>query len=139
MSPQIRRLTRLVSVLCAENPGPMTLEGTNSLLLRAPGSDGVVVVDPGPDLPEAQLAMGKVGQMPVLTALAGHPEARVKVAATTSIGIESRKNRTLPSPKTNCGPAEAGVPQFPPPQLSLPVLQPGPETRSGNEISCRSE
>ena len=52
MSPQIRRLTRLVSVLRAENPGPMTLEGTNSLLLRAPGSDGVVVVDPGPDLPE---------------------------------------------------------------------------------------
>ena len=61
MSPQIRRLTRLVSVLRAENPGPMTLEGTNSLLLRAPGSDGVVVVDPGPDLPEHVQALAAAG------------------------------------------------------------------------------
>lgn len=61
MSPQIRRLTRLVSVLRAENPGPMTLEGTNSLLLRAPGSDGVVVVDPGPDLPEHVQALAGAG------------------------------------------------------------------------------
>jgi glyoxylase-like metal-dependent hydrolase (beta-lactamase superfamily II) len=32
----------------APNPGPMTLDGTNSYVLRAPGSRGVVVVDPGP-------------------------------------------------------------------------------------------
>lgn len=34
-------------VLCP-NPGPMTLEGTNTWILREPGSRGVVVVDPGP-------------------------------------------------------------------------------------------
>lgn len=34
----------------AENPGPMTLDGTNSYVLGAPDSAGVVVVDPGPDL-----------------------------------------------------------------------------------------
>jgi glyoxylase-like metal-dependent hydrolase (beta-lactamase superfamily II) len=32
----------------APNPGPMTLDGTNSYVLRAPGSPNVVVVDPGP-------------------------------------------------------------------------------------------
>src|SRR6187402_2422751 len=32
----------------APNAGPMTLDGTNTWVLRAPGSDLVVVVDPGP-------------------------------------------------------------------------------------------
>ncbi len=32
----------------ADNPGPMTLDGTNSYVLSAPGAAGVVVVDPGP-------------------------------------------------------------------------------------------
>jgi len=32
----------------APNPGPMTLEGTNTWLLAAPGADVGVVVDPGP-------------------------------------------------------------------------------------------
>lgn len=34
-------------VLCA-NPGPMTLEGTNTWVLSAPGSSSCVVIDPGP-------------------------------------------------------------------------------------------
>lgn len=37
------------------NPSPMTLEGTNTWVLQEPGSDEVVVVDPGP-LHEAHLA-----------------------------------------------------------------------------------
>jgi len=32
----------------APNPGPMTLEGTNTWVLRAPGAPRCVVVDPGP-------------------------------------------------------------------------------------------
>lgn len=42
-------VTRLASVLRADNPGPMTLDGTRSYVLRAPGSATCVVVDPGPD------------------------------------------------------------------------------------------
>src|SRR5690554_1933761 len=36
-------------VILAPNPGPMTLEGTNSYALGAPGSTGHVIVDPGPN------------------------------------------------------------------------------------------
>ncbi|ARK03524.1 hypothetical protein B8281_01040 [Cellulosimicrobium sp. TH-20] len=42
-------VTRLAAVLRAGNPGPMTLDGTRSYVLRAPGSASCVVVDPGPD------------------------------------------------------------------------------------------
>src|SRR5215475_3608616 len=36
------------SLLRAPNPGPMTLDGTNTWVLRGPGSGTAVVVDPGP-------------------------------------------------------------------------------------------
>ena len=45
----LRPVTASASVLLADNPSIMTLEGTNTWLLRAPGSPGCVVVDPGPD------------------------------------------------------------------------------------------
>ena len=38
-----------VHCVLAPNPGPMTLEGTNTWVLHAPGSAAAVVVDPGPD------------------------------------------------------------------------------------------
>lgn len=37
-----------VTLVRAPNPGPMTLDGTNSWVLRAPGARGSIVVDPGP-------------------------------------------------------------------------------------------
>ncbi|MEV0130744.1 MBL fold metallo-hydrolase [Dactylosporangium sp. NPDC050688] len=49
-APTAEVLTTLpdwVTLVRAPNPGPMTLEGTNTWLLRAPGG-GCVVVDPGP-------------------------------------------------------------------------------------------
>lgn len=37
-----------VTLLRAPNPGPMTLDGTNTWVLRAPGQRSGVLVDPGP-------------------------------------------------------------------------------------------
>ncbi len=45
----LRAVTSTASVLLADNPSPMTLEGTNTWVLRAPGAETSVVVDPGPD------------------------------------------------------------------------------------------
>ncbi|GIF07733.1 MBL fold metallo-hydrolase [Actinoplanes siamensis] len=42
------RLPGWVSLLRAPNPGPMTLDGTNTWILRAPGAGFATVVDPGP-------------------------------------------------------------------------------------------
>jgi glyoxylase-like metal-dependent hydrolase (beta-lactamase superfamily II) len=44
-----------VTLLRAPNPGPMTLDGTNTWVLRAPGEEFGVVIDPGP-LDEEHLA-----------------------------------------------------------------------------------
>ncbi|WP_157425740.1 MBL fold metallo-hydrolase [Agromyces salentinus] len=41
-------VSQLATCVLAPNPGPMTLDGTNSYVLRAPDAAGVVVVDPGP-------------------------------------------------------------------------------------------
>lgn len=41
--------SRLASIVLADNPSPMTMEGTNSVVLRAPGGAASVVIDPGPE------------------------------------------------------------------------------------------
>ncbi|KAA0024471.1 MBL fold metallo-hydrolase [Antrihabitans cavernicola] len=45
---QLRQVTPTASVLLADNPGKMTLDGTNTWILRGTGSAECVVVDPGP-------------------------------------------------------------------------------------------
>lgn len=42
------QLTPRAYIVRANNPGIMTLDGTNTWVLREPGARGVVVVDPGP-------------------------------------------------------------------------------------------
>jgi len=45
-------VTPRASFVLADNPGIMTLDGTNTWILREPGAARAVVVDPGPDLAE---------------------------------------------------------------------------------------
>lgn len=44
---EVRPVSPVASVLLENNPSTMTLEGTNTWILRAPGASGCVVVDPG--------------------------------------------------------------------------------------------
>jgi glyoxylase-like metal-dependent hydrolase (beta-lactamase superfamily II) len=46
---QLRPVTDTASVLLCDNPGLLTLDGTNTWVLRGPGSDEMVIVDPGPE------------------------------------------------------------------------------------------
>ncbi|KZS80368.1 MBL fold metallo-hydrolase [Mycobacterium kansasii] len=45
---RLRPVTDTASVLVADNPGLLTLEGTNTWVLCGSGSDELVIVDPGP-------------------------------------------------------------------------------------------
>ncbi|HWS38707.1 MAG TPA: MBL fold metallo-hydrolase [Actinoplanes sp.] len=47
-SAEVDRLPGWVTLLLAPNPGPMTLDGTNTWILRAPDSERATVIDPGP-------------------------------------------------------------------------------------------
>jgi glyoxylase-like metal-dependent hydrolase (beta-lactamase superfamily II) len=67
---ELRPVTPLASVLLAPNPSPMTLEGTNTWVLRAPGVEECVVVDPGEE-DEAHLAR-VAEQGPVAVVLLTH-------------------------------------------------------------------
>jgi glyoxylase-like metal-dependent hydrolase (beta-lactamase superfamily II) len=44
----LRPVTESASVLLCDNPGLMTLDGTNTWVLRGPRTDEMVIVDPGP-------------------------------------------------------------------------------------------
>ncbi|MGX6510428.1 MBL fold metallo-hydrolase [Rhodococcus sp. SJ-2] len=66
---QLRQVTENAAVLLAENPSVMSLEGTNTWILRAPDSDECIVIDPGP-LDEAHLT--RVAQVPVAMTLISH-------------------------------------------------------------------
>jgi glyoxylase-like metal-dependent hydrolase (beta-lactamase superfamily II) len=45
----LRPVTETASVLLCDNPGLLTLDGTNTWVLQGPGSDEMVIVDPGPE------------------------------------------------------------------------------------------
>jgi glyoxylase-like metal-dependent hydrolase (beta-lactamase superfamily II) len=70
----LRQVTPVAAVLLAENPSVMTLDGTNTWVLRAPDSQACVVVDPGPE-DEAHLArVAACGPVSTVLLTHGHPD-----------------------------------------------------------------
>jgi len=47
--PQVASLDELVTRVVAPNPGPMSLDGTNTYVVTITGSGAAMIVDPGPD------------------------------------------------------------------------------------------
>ncbi|MGB8402996.1 MAG: MBL fold metallo-hydrolase [Mycobacterium sp.] len=62
----LRPVTESASVLLCDNPGIMTLDGTNTWVLRGPGSDEMVIVDPGPDDDAHLERIAALGNIPLV-------------------------------------------------------------------------
>src|SRR6201996_5895719 len=89
---RLRPVTETASVLLANNPGKMTLEGTNTWVLRAPGSDEAVVVDPGPDDDDhiaAVAGVGRIGLVLISHRHGDHTDAIDKLVDLTGAPVRS--------------------------------------------------
>ena len=63
MSDDVATVTERASTVRADNPGLMTLDGTNTWILREPGAARSVVVDPGPaDATHLDRVLGAAGE-----------------------------------------------------------------------------
>jgi len=68
-------VTDYATRVLAANPGPMTLEGTNTWILRAPGAARSIVVDPGPMLEDHLYAvLEAAGDVAVVLLTHKHPD-----------------------------------------------------------------
>jgi len=67
-------LPRWVSLQRAPNPGLMTLDGTNTWLLRAPGAARGIVIDPGPKRAEHLAAIAERAPIALILVTHGHAD-----------------------------------------------------------------
>jgi glyoxylase-like metal-dependent hydrolase (beta-lactamase superfamily II) len=93
-----------VTLVRAPNPGPMTLDGTNTWVLRSPGGDGIVI-DPGP-LHEGHLtAVVATGDIRTVVTTHHHIDHTEGVARL----LELCPRATLWQPATDGDPGEPSV------------------------------
>jgi glyoxylase-like metal-dependent hydrolase (beta-lactamase superfamily II) len=69
------RLPGWVRLVRADNPGPMTLDGTNTWVLTSP-EGAAAVVDPGPDDAGHLAAVAAAGTVTMILLTHGHPDHR---------------------------------------------------------------
>ncbi|MFI5732528.1 MBL fold metallo-hydrolase [Kribbella sp. NPDC051587] len=68
-------VTDYATRVLAANPGPMTLEGTNTWILRAPDAAQSIVVDPGPQLEDhLRAVLDAAGDVAVVLLTHKHPD-----------------------------------------------------------------
>jgi glyoxylase-like metal-dependent hydrolase (beta-lactamase superfamily II) len=72
----LRQVTSLAGVVLADNPSAMTLDGTNTWLLRDdPARRSAIVVDPGPrDERHLAAVVEAAGSVPLILLTHGHPD-----------------------------------------------------------------
>lgn len=90
--PVLQRSSDLTRFILAPNPGPMSLDGTNSYVVRAPGDPSAVVVDPGPDDRahlNALAGAGRVGLILVTHRHADHTAGSARLHALTGAPVRA--------------------------------------------------
>ncbi|WP_258802509.1 MBL fold metallo-hydrolase [Pseudarthrobacter sp. NS4] len=89
--PILQRSSDLTQFILAPNPGPMSLEGTNSYVLRAAGYPGAVVVDPGPldDAHLRALAAGPVELILITHRHADHTAGAARLHELTAAPVRA--------------------------------------------------
>jgi glyoxylase-like metal-dependent hydrolase (beta-lactamase superfamily II) len=100
LSPRVARLR-------APNPGPMTLDGTNSYIID--GGDGTwLAIDPGPDVPEhvdafVAAAAARNAQFAAILVTHGHPDhypGAARLAAATGAPVIAHPDARFPHDRT---------------------------------------
>ncbi|ACV77130.1 MBL fold metallo-hydrolase [Nakamurella multipartita] len=85
-------VTSHAAVRLAPNPGPMTLDGTNSYVLSGNGGRSSVIVDPGPGDPghlDALAAVGDVELILITHRHHDHTEGAAELAAATGAPVRA--------------------------------------------------
>jgi glyoxylase-like metal-dependent hydrolase (beta-lactamase superfamily II) len=93
---QPRRATDQAAFILAPNPGPMTLDGTNSYLLSGPDATSSIVVDPGPgdaDHLAALAAAGSVELILITHRHHDHTEGAAELARLTGAPVRAADPR----------------------------------------------
>ena len=72
--PALQRSSALTQFILAPNPGPMSLEGTNSYVLRRADDGAVVVVDPGPADESHLQALAAAGRVELILVTHRHAD-----------------------------------------------------------------
>jgi glyoxylase-like metal-dependent hydrolase (beta-lactamase superfamily II) len=95
---RLRPVTGTASVLLADNPGLMTLEGTNTWVLCGPCSDELVIIDPGPDDDEhigRVAALGRIALVLISHRHGDHTDGIDKLVEATGAPVRAADSQYL--------------------------------------------